>query len=209
MTATDLESFLDPGQEDWFWEREDARLRYQRHWLEENEANALLQELHHSPDWTQPRVFVYGREHATPRLVRWVGEASYAYSGLRHEPAPWPRALEQLRDRLEEELGRPFNGCLLNRYRDGVDAMGWHADDEGELGERPTVASLSLGVSRFFDLKPKQGSWDGLRWPLQHGSLLVMDGSTQEHWVHRVPVQKKVKGERINLTFRFIQGQEP
>ncbi len=121
-------------------------------------------------------------------MVAWYGDADagYRYSGLRHDPLAWTPLLRDIRERLQNETGQRFNGVLLNLYRDGRDAMGWHSDDEPELGDCPTVASLSLGAERRFDLRRKGSGRIQHSLVLAHGSLLVMRGTTQHHWQHQI-----------------------
>lgn len=185
----------------------DAELRYVARWAEPQLADAWLAELIAQTPWEQPQITFYGRAVAVPRLVAWYGDphARYRYSGLAHDPLPWTPLLAGIRERLAEELGRPVNGVLLNYYRDGQDAMGWHSDDERELGRDPLVASLSLGATRRFDLRRKGGSRIEHSIVLEHGSLLVMSGATQHHWQHQIARTRKVTAPRINLTFRMIQ----
>jgi alkylated DNA repair dioxygenase AlkB len=138
-------------------------------------------------------------------LTAWYADTglTYTYSGVTHAAIPWTPALAEVRRRVEEASGAPFNSVLLNYYRDGADSMGYHADDEEELGVNPVIASISLGAVRQFFLKhPKSG--EKLKYDLAHGSLLVMGGTCQHHWVHAVPKAKTALGERINLTFRKI-----
>ncbi len=136
----------------------DAALDYSADWVDSDTADAWLQELILATPWTQPEIRLYGRQVAVPRLVAWYGDsqAAYRYSGLQHEPLAWTPLLQGVRQRLERETGHRFNGVLLNLYRDGGDAMGWHSDDEGELGRNPVVASLSLGAALR---PPAQGQW--------------------------------------------------
>ncbi len=128
----------------------------------------------------------------------------YSYSGMRHEPQPWPDLLRPIRDRLVRETGVAFNSVLANLYRDGRDCMGWHSDDEPELGMRPVIASLSLGATRRFVLKHRRDPERKLAFDLSHGSLLVMRDDTQEDYRHALPRTSKPVGPRINLTFRRI-----
>jgi alkylated DNA repair dioxygenase AlkB len=181
---------------------------------------ALARELRDKLPWQQPEVRVYGRLHPVPRLVCWLGDPGcrYRYSGLDHEPLPWTPALERLRLRLATELGCGFNSLLLNRYRHGGERMGWHADDERELGPDDPIASLSLGATRTLRFRPTPRR-DGSRSPaageparsleLADGDLLVMDPPTQRHWQHALPSRRRVSGERINLTFRRILPPHP
>lgn len=186
---------------------EDAELSFDSHWLAREPADALFAALREEIDWEVHRIRLFGREHDSPRLSSWIGdaEARYRYSGALFEPRPWPPALASLRSRLSEELGVAFNSVLANRYRDGRDAMGWHSDDEPELGPAPVIASLSLGATRRFALKHRRR--DGLKGALElgHGSLLVMAGATQANYRHALPRTARPVGERINLTFRWIR----
>jgi alkylated DNA repair dioxygenase AlkB len=153
--------------------------------------------------WEQQHIVLFGRRHAQPRLTAWHGDGRYRYSGLTLDPRPWTDLLAALRDSVQQVTGRPFNSVLLNYYRDGRDSMGWHADDEPELGPEPAIASLSLGHPRLFQLRHRH---TGARRTLElaDGSLLLMAGCTQTHWVHAVTRTAKPVGGRINLTFRFV-----
>jgi alkylated DNA repair dioxygenase AlkB len=172
----------------------------------DTEASRFFGELRRGLEWRQEEVTIFGRRHAVPRLVAWHGDtgARYTYSGTPHEPLPWTPALERVRRRVQELTGLEFNAVLLNLYRDGRDGMGWHADDEAELGPDPVIASVSLGAARRFCLRHRRHK--GLRTEvrLPHGSLLLMSGATQRNWVHAVPKTALPVGERINLTFRRV-----
>lgn len=190
-------------------ERPGLRLRHAPAWLQGAEVDtaALLRQLQVDLPWQQPTVTVYGRRHLTPRLTCWVADpgCSYRYSGLDQVITPWSPPLEKLRDRLEQVLGLRFNSLLLNRYRTGADRMGWHADDEPELDPRAPIASLSLGAARTFQLRPRRpiaGEERALSVELADGDLLLMEPPTQEHWLHQVPVRRRVGNARVNLTFR-------
>lgn len=185
----------------------DAELDFQAHWLEPATADRWLAQLIAETPWQQPRVRLYGREHMVPRLVAWYGdaEARYRYSGLSHSPLAWTPLLAQIRTRLVATLGQPLNGVLLNYYRDGQDSMGWHSDDEAELGRNPLIASLNLGGSRRFDFRRKGQSRIEHSLLLNHGSLLVMRGPTQHYWQHQVAKTRSPCTPRLNLTFRMIR----
>lgn len=177
-------------------------------------APGLLKEhLQQAIPWRQPMVTVYGQRHLVPRLTCWLGDpgCTYAYSGLLEHPHPWTAPLEQVRQLLAEHLGVGFNSLLLNRYRDGRDRMGWHADDERELAVGHPIASLSLGASRTLRFRPRPSARDGtteecapFALELHDGDLLVMHAPTQSHWQHALPARLGVKEERLNLTFRQI-----
>lgn len=187
----------------------DAELRWQPEWLDAATADLWLAALLAQTPWQQPQVFVHGRQHPVPRLLAWYGDAqvNYSYAGLNHRPQAWTPLLAQIRARVEAAAGQAFNGLLLNYYRDGQDSMGWHSDDEPELGRNPLIASLSLGGERRFDLRRRGASRIEYSLPLSHGSLLVMAGATQHHWQHQVAKTRSPCAPRLNLTFRWILPQ--
>lgn len=186
-----------------------ADVLYQPGWLPPAVAGALMQRLLREIPWTQHQVRMFGRELPSPRLSAWIGDADavYTYSRVRHQPAPWTPALAQLRERLQVELGARFNSVLANRYRDGRDSMGWHADDEPELGPEPLIASISLGAVRRMRFRARDRSAVAAI-DLADGSLLLMGGRTQTLYQHAVDKTRADTGERINLTFRWIQPGE-
>jgi alkylated DNA repair dioxygenase AlkB len=175
-------------------------------WLSPDEADALFAQLRDTVAWETHVIRLFGREVASPRLSCWIGDAgaSYVYSRTRFEPHPWPPALAALRPRVEQACGAGFNSVLANLYRDGGDAMGWHSDDEPELGPAPVIASLSLGVARRFVFRRKPRGPIVLELPLPSGSLLRMAGGTQRLYQHALPRTARVQAPRINLTFRRI-----
>ena len=183
----------------------DADVRLDGAWLPPADADALFDALHRDVAWENHPVRLFGRELPSPRLSCWVGDAgaAYRYSGLLREPRPWPAPLAGLRARLARALGVGFDSVLANLYRDGRDAMGWHADDEPELGPAPVIASLSLGATRRFVLRHRDGA-PRLAVDLSHGSLLVMAGATQANYRHALPRTARPVGPRINLTFRRV-----
>ncbi len=186
-----------------------ADVLYQPGWLPPAVAGALMQRLLREIPWTQHQVRMFGRELPSPRLSAWIGDADavYTYSRVRHQPAPWTPALAQLRERLQVELGARFNSVLANRYRDGRDSMGWHADDEPELGREPLIASISLGAVRRMRFRARDRSAVAAI-DLADGSLLLMGGRTQTLYQHAVDKTRADTGERINLTFRWIHPWE-
>jgi alkylated DNA repair dioxygenase AlkB len=149
-----------------------------------------------------------GKEVRTPRLVSWHGDpgASYAYSGRRFDPAPWTPELLAVKERVDSAVGVRFNSVLANYYRDGHDSMGEHADDEPELGparDNVLIASVSLGARRRFLLRHRRSKGTH-EFSLGEGNLLVMGGTTQRHYGHRVPKTAAAVGPRMNLTFRVV-----
>jgi alkylated DNA repair dioxygenase AlkB len=170
------------------------------------EATTLFEQLRRQVRWEQEEILIFGERRLVPRLVAWHGDpgASYVYSGTVHRPEPWIPPLELIRGRVCSLTGAMFNAVLLNLYRDGRDGMGWHADDEPELGRNPVIASVSLGTTRRFCLRHRKRRDLKVDLPLPHGSLLCMGGATLHHWVHALPKTRRPVGERINLTFRLV-----
>ena len=167
--------------------------------------NSLLRQLIDSIAWRQQQITVYGKSYLQPRLSAWHGELSYSYSGITMKPLPWTQTLMRIKECVEALLAYEFNSVLLNLYRDHNDSMGMHSDNERELGERPMIASLSLGEERTFLLKHKtRKDLKIIKLPLPTGSLLLMKGSTQTHWNHGIAKEKRPCGPRVNLTFRHI-----
>lgn len=185
----------------------DAEIALDARWLAEADADRLLDALREGIPWEIHHIRLFGREHASPRLSCWIGDpgTGYRYSGSYFEPHPWPPELARLRERLDAGLGVGFNSVLANLYRDGRDCMGWHSDDEAELGPAPVIASVSLGATRRFVLKHRGEPQRKLEIALPHGSLLVMSGATQRNYRHALPRTAKPVRERINLTFRRIE----
>ncbi len=178
--------------------------------LGSTQAEALFQELLGGVPWRHERVQLYGRRVTVPRLLGWYGEPglNYRYAGVDHRCEGWRPSLAALRERLDRELGVPSNLVLLNRYRDGTDCMGWHRDDEPGLARR--IVSVSLGAQRRFLVRPPGDEGRPARersqaFDLEHGSVLVMDGG----WRHSLPRTRRPVGERINLTFRLVDGVTP
>lgn len=167
----------------------------------------VLQSLIAEVPWRSEEVAMWGRRVPQPRLTAWYGDpgASYAYSGLQLDPLPWTSFLIDIKTRIEAAVGSPFNSVLLNYYRDDRDSIGFHSDDEPELGRRPVIASLSLGEERTFILKHRRSTRAGpVHLRLASGSLLLMKGDTQHHWRHGILKESRPCGPRVNLTFRQI-----
>ena len=187
-----------------------ASLKFHQSFLSPHEADAAFAYLLAETDWRESDVFVWGKWHKQPRLVAWHGDkdASYSYSGSKMDPTPWTKVLSEMRSRVENECGARFNSVLLNLYRDGNDRMGWHSDNEPELGEKPTIASVSLGATRDLLFKHRSEKKLGIhRVPLTSGSLLVMAGDTQHSWLHAINNESRPTAKRINLTFRLVRGK--
>ncbi len=175
--------------------------------IDSAQADQLFNVLYQQLDWTQQHIKVYGKEYAVPRLSAWYADAGrcYEYSGLRMKGLPWTSALKEIKAQVEDYCQQYFNSMLANLYRDGADAVGWHADDEDELGKNPFIASLSLGQPRHFQLKHRRDKRLTKSFLLPHGSLLIMQGETQHHWLHQIPKSRKAMLPRINLSFRQLK----
>lgn len=171
------------------------------------ESRLFFAALREEVRWSREKLELFGRAIDMPRLTAWYGDPgrTYAYSGIVHQPLPWTPTLRAIKSRVEAVAGAAFNGVLLNLYRAGRDSMAWHSDDEPELGPAPVIASVSLGGVRAFQLKHRRRrDVPRVDLALADGSLLVMRGDTQRHWLHRVPKTAKPVPPRINLTFRLI-----
>jgi alkylated DNA repair dioxygenase AlkB len=183
----------------------DAEIQFMHHLFTADEADRIFNELHDSIAWRHDEIVIYGKKMLQPRLTAWYGDAGtyYQYSGLPLTPLPWTPLLFTLKERVEQVTATHYNSVLLNLYRDGNDSVGWHSDDERELGREPVIASVSFGQTRTFQLKAKNRTGT-TKIELTHGSLLVMRGATQRNYVHAVLKSSKVDCPRINLTFRTI-----
>ncbi|MGK7898566.1 MAG: alpha-ketoglutarate-dependent dioxygenase AlkB, partial [Xenococcus sp. (in: cyanobacteria)] len=158
--------------------------------------------------WQQDHIKMYGKEIALPRLTAWYGDSgrNYTYSGITMNPQPWNSTLWEIKQRVEDLAQVSFNSVLLNLYRTGRDSVNWHSDDEPELAPGFPIASVSLGGTRRFVMKHKSKREVGkFELKLTNGSMLLMGGETQQHWLHQVPKTRKKVNSRINLTFRVIR----
>ena len=186
----------------------DGAARYIPSFISADEADNHFTGLIEETPWEHRHIVLFGKEVLQPRLACWYGDHAYSYSGIRLESRAWTERLRLLRDHCSVASGVEFNSCLVNLYRDGRDSMGWHADDEPELDPDAPIASLSLGATRTFQLRPRQPI-DGLRptvsLELGDGDLLLMDPPTQQHWLHQLPQRLRVREARLNLTFRLVR----
>jgi alkylated DNA repair dioxygenase AlkB len=181
---------------------------YMPNFMPNEKADYYFKTLSENINWRQEEIKMYGKVFPVPRKTAWYGYEgfNYKYSGILCNPEPWTKELLDIKKVIEFFLKEEkFNSVLLNLYRDGNDKVSWHADDEKELGLNPTIASVSLGATRRFDLKHKDDPDQKLQIELLSGSLVVMRGSLQHHWLHQIPVQKKINQPRINLTFRMVK----
>ena len=180
-----------------------------------NEANALYENLLTELPWQPDIVTLFGKTHVTTRQIVWMGDhdVSYHYSGQTRRAVPWSKQMLHVKRHIEQQLSSSginvdFNSCLLNHYPSGEDGMGYHADDEKELGAQPIIASLSLGARRKFVFKHKtirqKNKPVKVELYLESGQLIVMHGDTQDFWMHTITKTKTVTSGRISLTFRKV-----
>jgi alkylated DNA repair dioxygenase AlkB len=168
-------------------------------------AANLFSQLIEETTWQHKQIKMFGKLVFEPRLTSWVGDAAYTYSGVKNEPFPWPISLIKVKQLMEQHTGSRFNSALLNYYRNGQDSMGWHRDNERELGNEPTIASISIGAVRKFEVREYASKKGKIEiWPAS-GSLLLMAGTMQTIWEHQIPKQLLVSEPRINITFRWVK----
>ena len=169
------------------------------------ESMNLFEALQEKVEWRQDEIKVFWKTHLTPRLTAWYGSKEYVYSGVVNSPKKPIDEIKAIQRKIEEVIPSfKANGVLLNYYRDGKDKMGWHSDDEKELGENPIIVSVSLGETRRFDFKHKAIKTEKTSINLNSGSLLIMREGVQDNWKHQIPQQLRVIQGRINLTFRMV-----
>ncbi len=173
--------------------------------LNQSDANNLYDRCLNDISWQSSAIIMFGKKIDVPRLECWYGDlgCEYTYSGKSLKRFEFPNFLLNLRMLIEKKVNSNFNSVLANLYRDGQDSMGLHADDEKELGNEPVIASISLGENRPIIFQNKKTK-EKVTFDQPHGSLLVMQGKTQDHWKHAINKSKKIDKPRINLTFRNI-----
>lgn len=184
----------------------DANIRLFPHFLNPDMAAQLFQVFSNTVPWRHDPIKVFGKTYMQPRLTSLHGTTNlgYGYANIRMQAQPMMPELNDILQRIAKIDNNDFNIVLLNLYRDGNDSNGWHADNEKELGQNPVIASVSLGAPRLFKLKHRYDKNLKHQLLLESGSLLLMSGGTQHHWLHQVPKTKKQVGPRINLTFRKV-----
>ena len=201
-----MKSLFENSSEPIYFNVPDAEIIYYPNFFDTEESDLLFQELLLTIPWQQDDIKVFGKVHAQPRLTALFGNEgkSYSYSNIKMQPHSWNPILQNLKLKAEAVSATEFTTVLLNLYRDGKDSNGWHADNEKELGTNPVIASMSFGAERYFHLQHNNDKNLKLKILLEHGSLLVMKGTTQHFWKHQIPKTAKPIGSRINLTFRSI-----
>jgi len=186
----------------------DGIAEYQGRILKPEEAAQYFDRLLHTIAWKHDEVIIFGKHIVTKRKSAWYGDegCTYTYSNIARQALPWTTELFELKKKVEQLSECDFNSCLLNLYHSGEEGMSWHSDDEKELGNHNTIASISLGAERKFSFKHKRTK-ETISLMLENGSLLVMKDATQANWLHALPKSKKITESRINLTFRTIHNQ--
>ena len=184
---------------------QDGIVNYYKNLLTSQEANSYFDCLLNTIEWKNDQAFIYGKLIITKRKVAWYGDTDfeYTYSKTTKRALPWTPELVELKKMIEDKTGEKFNSCLLNLYHNGDEGMAWHSDAEKELKKNGAIGSLSLGAERKFTFKHKETK-ETISLILENGSLLVMKGTTQTNWLHRLPPTKLISTPRINLTFRSI-----
>lgn len=183
----------------------DGIVNYYGKVFDATQVHYFFDKLMNEIEWRNDEAFMFGKHIITKRKVAWYGDRpfAYSYSNATKKALSWTPELLELKRISEKLSGETYNSCLLNLYHDGDEGMAWHSDDEKTLAKDGAIASLTFGAERKFCFKHKQTA-DRIDTFLENGSLLVMKGSTQTHWLHRLPPTKKVKKPRINLTFRTM-----
>ncbi|MBL7704512.1 MAG: alpha-ketoglutarate-dependent dioxygenase AlkB [Taibaiella sp.] len=201
-----MQLFEDHPDKDKNYLPQDGIVNYLGVVLQTEEADHFFQQLLSHIEWENDKAIIFGKEIITKRKVAWYGDEpfAYTYSNTTKYALPWTKELAALKTITEKASGETFNSCLLNLYHTGEEGMAWHSDDEKDLKKNGAIASLSLGAERKFAFKHKI-SKEKVELYLPHGCLLIMKGTTQSHWLHRLPPTKKVLKARINLTFRNIE----
>lgn len=186
----------------------DGEVNYYGSIMSIEKAQEYYQKLLNNINWENDKAIIFGKLIITKRKVAWYGDQSfsYTYSKTTKSALPWTNELLELKKIIEQKTGETFNSCLLNLYHSGEEGMAWHSDGEKDLKKNGAIGSLSFGAERKFLFKHKVTK-QNVSVQLEKGSLLVMKGETQTHWLHRLPPTKKVKTPRINLTFRTIEKQ--
>lgn len=183
----------------------DGEVYYHNTVMSYEQSKSYYDILQNTVAWRNDEAVLFGKRIITKRKVAWYGNKSYTYtySNTTKQALPWTKELLELKQLAEDISKIPFNSCLLNLYHDGSEGMSWHSDDEKSLGTNTIIASLSLGAERRFSLKHKVTK-QRVSLMLEKGSVLIMKGATQTHWLHMIPKSKKIVTPRINLTFRTI-----
>ena len=186
----------------------DGNACYYENLLSTHTADLYFFLLYKQIKWKNDEALIFGKKIRTKRKVAWYADKPYSYTYSNHtkKALMWINELLELKQKVENKTGDSFNSCLLNLYHTGSEGVAWHSDGEKDLKQNGAIASLSLGAERMFSFKHKKTK-KTVSLVLSHGSLLVMRGTTQTHWLHRLPPSKRIIQPRINLTFRTIVNQ--
>ena len=182
-------------------------VKYIENFFDFDQSQLYMKHLTNDIKWKREKIRIWGKEIVTKKRIAWYADEgkSYTYSGSTFYPVQWDEVLLEIKKQVEQHIRFQFNSVLLNEYKSGEVGMGWHSDDEKELGIDPIIASLSFGANRDFIFKHKTDkSFEKIKIHLKSGSLLIMSGSTQHYWKHSLPKRLKVRDPRVNLTFRKI-----
>lgn len=182
------------------------KIQYFENVFDDTESVFFFNQLKKEIYWKHEPIKIFGKKILQPRLTSFysTNNRSYSYSGIKMKPNKFNETLNNIKEKVELLSNSSFNCVLLNLYRNGQDSNGWHSDNEKELGKNPTIASVSFGDERYFNMKHREKKSFKLKLLLKNGSVFIMSGETQEYWLHQIPKTKKNVGPRINLTFRKI-----
>ncbi len=189
-----------------YWQENHLHISYLPNFFNSKDADCFFLKLKSEIEWKQYPITLFGKTYIQPRKIAYHADQGKAYTYSRQilQPKPWNSVLKNLKEHCNQILPANWNAVLLNYYLNGQDSMGWHSDDETELGEHPMIASFSFGTPRLFRFRLKSNPRETRELLLEHGSLLIMHAPTQKYWQHALPKSKKINTERINATFRVI-----
>jgi len=181
-------------------------IEFFEHYFSNHESDRYFNILFEEISWRHEAITLYGKKIMQPRLTAWYGDEgkTLRYSGIEMHPTPWTPTLLEIKRRVEQTSPQKFNSVLLNQYRNEKDSVGWHRDNEKDLGALPVIASVSLGATREFQMRRYKEKDFKTSFTLSRGSVLLMKGNTQQLWEHQLPKRSKSIGPRINLTFRNL-----
>jgi len=187
----------------------DGTVNYYGKIFNQKEAHYYLETLLNNIEWRNDEAIIFGKKIITKRKVAWYGDKpfEYTYSKITKLALAWTKELLEIKTLLEQKTGETFNSCLLNLYHNGDEGMAWHSDSETDLKKNGAIGSLSFGAERKFAFMHRQTK-EKVELVLEHGSLLVMKGTTQDSWLHRLPPTKLISKPRVNLTFRTIEDDK-
>lgn len=157
-------------------------------------SNKYLEKLLRDIPFRSEERVMYDKYIVTKRKIAWYGQEKL-------KARKWPAILVEIKNKVEEVVKVKYDSCLLNLYIDGTCGLGWHNDEES-ISEDSSIASVSFGEERRFDLRYIKNKKEVYSVVLEHGALLIMQGIMQKYWEHHLPKSKRIVGPRINITFR-------